>query len=319
MAYSTKSEESCAMVPIERVECMPPEIFQQRYLSGSGTPVVVTDALKTWPARAKWNFDFFKSRYGSERVVPSIWPGNKYLKVIQFGDYIDSLDDPYRPTPGFWIDLATKLPCEAPSQPPGTPLYLTGWKGFNVHPELLEDVQLSPKFVDDWIPLLPAPFRKVLEETTKYLSGGFLIGPAGSIATLHFDILHTHAYLAQIAGRKKCVLFSPEDSEYLYGGKVDPTRPDFERFPLLRRATRYECILEPGELLFMPSDWWHHVEALEKSITVGYNFFNRVNFGAYIGAILQDLPTILSGLEKYPDEKALLGINWTSKGFDFPA
>jgi hypothetical protein len=69
----------------------------------------------------------------------------------------------------------------------------------------------------------------------------------------------------------------------------------------------------------MPSDWWHHVEALEKSITVGYNFFNRVNFGAYIQAILQDLPTILKGLEKYPDEKALLGINWTSKGFDFPA
>jgi hypothetical protein len=319
MDYLTNSEQSCATVSIERVECMPPEIFQQRFLSGSGKPVIVTDALNTWPARSKWNFDFFKSRYGSERVVPAIWPGNKYLKVIQFSDYIDSLDDPHRSTPGFWIDLATKLPCEAPPHPPGTPLYLTGWRAFNLHPELLEDVELSPRFVEDWIPLLPAPFRKVSEETTKYVSGGFLIGPAGSVAKLHYDFLHTHSYLAQIAGRKKCILFSPEDSEYLYGGNVDPARPDFEKFPLLRRATGYECILEPGELLFIPSDWWHHVVAIEKSITVSYNFFNRVNFGAYIRAILQDLPTILKGLEKYPNEKALLGINWTSRGFDFPA
>jgi Cupin-like domain len=318
MAYSTNSEESCAAVPIERVECMAPEIFQQRYLSGSGKPVIVTDALNTWPARSKWSFDFFKSRYGSDRVVPSIWPGDKYLKVIQLSDYIDSLDDPYRPTPGFWIDLVTKLPCEALPNPPRTPLYLTGWRAFNLHPELLEDVELGPKFVDDWIPLLPAPFRKVMEETTKYISGGFLIGPAGSVAMLHYDFLHTHAYLAQIAGRKKFVLFSPEDSEFLYGGKVDPIRPDFKKYPLLRRASAYEGILEPGELLFLPSDWWHHVVALEKSITVGYNFFNRVNFGAYMQAILQDLPNILNGLEKYPNEKALLGISWTSKGFSFP-
>jgi cupin-like protein len=319
MAHPTNSDETCATVPIERVECMSPEIFQQRYLSGRGKPVIVTGALNAWPAHAKWNFDFFKSRYGSERVVPAIWPGDKYLKVIQFSDYIDSLDDPHRPTPGFWIDLATKLPCEVPPTPPGTPLYLTGWRAFNLHPELLDDVELSPKFADDWFPLLPAAFRKILEETTKYLSGGFLIGPAGSVATLHADILHTHAYLAQIAGRKKCVLFSPEDSEYLYGGKADPTQPDFEKFPLLRRATPYECILVPGELLFIPSDWWHHVVALEKSITVSYNFFNRANFGAYIQAILQDLPVILKGLEKYPTEKALLGIDWTSKDFDYPA
>jgi hypothetical protein len=315
----TESTERCSKIAIERTELVSPELFQERYLSGRGKPVIIADGLNTWRARSKWNFDFFKSRYGSERVVPVIWPGDKYLKVIRLGDYIDSLDGPTRPTPGFWIDLATKLPCDAPPEAPETPLYLTGWKAFNLHPELLEDVELSPKFTEDWLPLLPVAFRKVLEETTKYVSGGFLIGPAGSVATLHSDILHTHAYLAQIVGRKRCILFSPDDSGSLYGGKVDPARPDFEQFPLFRRATAFECILEPGELLFMPSDWWHHVETIEKSITVSYNFFNRANFGAYIQAILQDLPTILNGLEKHPDAKELLGINWMSKGFDAPA
>jgi hypothetical protein len=314
----SKTIESCRKISIERAECPTSEIFRERYLSGSGMPVVLTDALNTWKARSKWSFDFFKSHYGSDRVVPSIWPGDKYLKVISFADYIDSLDDPTRPSSGFWIDLATKLPCAEPQCPPETPLYLTGWRAFNLHPELLDDVELSPKFTEDWLPLLPPAFARVLEENTKYLSGGFLIGPAGSIATLHSDILHTHAYLAQIVGRKRCVLFSPDDSGYLYGGKVDPDQPDFKRFPLYRHATAFECILEPGELLFMPSDWWHHVIALEKSITVSYNFFNRVNFGGYMKALFQDLPTILSELEKYPDAKAALGIQWESKGFDLP-
>jgi hypothetical protein len=314
----TETIECCRRVAIERANGLTPAVFHERYLSGSGKPVILTDVLNSWKARTKWTFDFFKSHYGSEQVVPSIWPGDKYLKVIPFADYIDSLDNPNGRTPGFWIDLATKLPCEAPQESPDTPLYLTGWRAFNLHPELLEDVDLSPKFTDDWLPLLPPAFRKVLEENTKYLSGGFLIGPAGSIATLHADILHTHAYLAQIVGKKKCVLFSPDDSDYLYDGKVDPDRPNLEESPLFRRATAYECILEPGELLFMPSNWWHHVIALEKSITVSYNFFNRVNFGAYIQALLQDLPNILTELEKYPDSKAALGIHWVSKGFNSP-
>ncbi len=310
--------EFCQKVSIERAAGLTREVFHDRYLSGSGRPIILTDALNTWNACSKWTFDFFKSRYGSERVVPSIWPGNKYLKVMSFGDYIDSLDDPNGPSPGFWIDLTTKLPCADPKDQPDTPLYLTGWRAFNLHPELLDDVELSPRFAEDWLPLLPPAFRKVLEENTKYLSGGFLIGPAGSVATLHPDILHTHAYLAQIAGKKRCVLFSPEDSDFLYGGKVDPDRPDPENFPLFRHATAFECILGPGELLFMPSDWWHHVVALEKSITVSYNFFNRVNFGAYVKALLQDLPNILNMLEKFPDAKAALGIHWASKGFDHP-
>ena len=71
------------------------------------------------------------------------------------------------------------------------------------------------------------------------------------------------------------MLFSPEDSAALYDGEVNPDAPDFEKFPLFRNATPYECTIGLGELLFMPAQWWHHVVGLEKSITVNYNFFNR--------------------------------------------
>lgn len=259
----------------------------------------------------------FKSRYGSENIVASVWSNDNFRKIIKFRDYIDYLDAPSEKSQGFWIDSVTKFPVEEPPELAGKPLYLTSWRGFIIHRELLDDVKLSPSFVEDWFPLLPQGFRDALDNATRYYSAGILIGPPGSQAILHQDYLHSHAYLAQIRGRKRCLLFSPEDSTNLYEGKVDPDHPDMAKFPLFRNATAFECLLEPGELLFIPFTWWHHVVAVEKSITVNYNFFNRVNFRAYWTELLQQLPAFVDGLEKSPTAKESLGIAWVSKGFEF--
>jgi hypothetical protein len=306
----------CKTVPIERAHDLDPETFYQRYLTGAGQPVVVTDALKSWNALIKWDFEMFKTAYGSESVVVSVWSNEKYRKVVKLKDYIDYLAAPAERAPGFWIDSVTKFPCNEPAELAGQPLYLTSWRAYKLHPELLDDVILSPACIDDWFPLLPRAFRHALDNATRYFSAGLLIGPAGSQATLHRDYLHSHACLALIRGRKKCTLFSPNDSDALYAGDIDLDQPDLEKFPLLRRATAFECVLEPGEMLFIPCGWWHHVVALEKSITVNYNFFNRVNFRAYLMELLQQLPAFVEGIEKTPDAKAALGINWVSKGFE---
>jgi hypothetical protein len=302
---------------IERAQGLIPEVFYQRYLSGHGKPVILTDAIRSWPALSRWSFDLFKARYGSDNVAPKIFTGKKRLKPMTLGDYLDYLDAPEVMPAGLWLDDKTLFPC-TPPESPTPPLYLA-WNVFGRHPELLEDIELSPKFVEDWLPSLPAVLRKILDERTVYFAAGLMIGPKNSQTKLHYDFLDTHAYLAQIIGRKKCVLFSPEDSGALYDGKVYLDAPDLEKFPLFRQATRYECILEPGELLFIPYRWWHHVVGLEKSITVNYNFFNRVNFGGYLTQLLRDLPGVVGALEQSPDALAALGIQWTSRGFDFPA
>ncbi len=310
--------EYCQRVSIERAHGLNPELFYERYLSGAGKPAILTDALTSWSALTKWDFEMFKSRYASENVVVSLWSDEKHRKVVKLGDYLDYLDSPGGRLPGFWIDAITKFPSEEPPELVGKPLYLTSWRALQHHPELLKDVELSPRCIEDWFPLLPKAFRDALDHATRYYSAGLLIGPAGSQAILHRDYLHSHAYLAQIRGRKKCTLFSPDDSRALYDGEVDLDRPDLERFPLFRHATAFECILEPGEMLFIPSEWWHHVVAIEKSITVNYNFFNRANFRAYLTDLLQQLPSIVEGIEKSPDAKAALDIHWVSKGFELP-
>jgi len=83
-----------------------------------------------------------------------------------------------------------------------------------------------------------------------------------------------HNLACVIAGRRRFVLFPPEQVVNLYVGPlevppplslVDPESPDFERFPRFREALDAASVawLEPGDCLFMPKYWWHHVTSLE--------------------------------------------------------
>jgi len=304
--------------PIERTSGLTPETFHQHFLTGIGKPVILTDAMNSWPALTRWSFELFKTRYGSDSVAPSTWlgpNGTKFLKLMRMSDFIDYLDSPDGPAPGLWVDRETLQPSRGPEEGSEHPLYLA-WNVFVRHPELLDDVELSPRFMEDLVPLLPEAFRKILDGATKYFVAGVMIGPRNSQIGLHYDFLESHAYLAQIIGKKRCVLFSPADSAALYEGKVNVDAPDFEKFPLLQNAIAYECTLEPGELLFIPFRWWHHAVGLEKSITLNYNFFNRVNMAGYITHLLRDLPALVEGIAQLPAERAALGIKWTCRGFD---
>ena len=53
----------------------------------------------------------------------------------------------------------------------------------------------------------------------------------------------------------------------LYGSPFDPEHPDFERFPLARQAALVECIVNPGDMLYVPAGWYHQVRALTFSLS----------------------------------------------------
>jgi len=99
----------------------------------------------------------------------------------------------------------------------------------------------------------------------------------------HYDVPDNLACVA--AGRRRFTLFPPEQLKNLYVGPLDFTpagqsvslvdfaRPDFARFPLFAEALRHaqSAELEPGDALFIPSMWWHHVEGLEPfNILINY-------------------------------------------------
>lgn len=100
------------------------------------------------------------------------------------------------------------------------------------------------------------------------------IGNQSKIAA-HFDFPNNLACC--IAGRRKFTLFPPEQLANLYigpmefapGGQeislVDFENPNFAQHPKFEQALAAAQVaeLEPGDVLFLPSMWWHHVEALD--------------------------------------------------------
>lgn len=80
-------------------------------------------------------------------------------------------------------------------------------------------------------------------------------------------------FLVQVTGRKKVVLFAPSDALnlYLVGDKSsvqDIDNPDLSLYPLFSNAVRYDCELNPGDVLFIPSLWFHNVVSLDFSVAV---------------------------------------------------
>jgi len=178
------------------------------------------------------------------------------------------------------------------------PFYCMSYKPFAEHPELRDDFHVPP-FVADWWPLLSDSFTHA---HFPHVQGWVLISPKGAVSRIHQDYNHTITWLAQIRGAKACYLFAPEDSEAVYHGAIDPVRPDPAVHPLLGEATCQHCVLNPGDMLFLPPDWWHHVVTLENSVTVSYNFVNHTNFGLYIRRALGPrLPDFLASISARPD------------------
>jgi hypothetical protein len=304
-------------IQIERKRKVLPEDIAREHLWGVGKPVIITDATENWPARSKWTFEFFKNVYGSD--IATAWLGMSNTgKLTTLSAYINSLDAAWGELPGIWTgkDIGEDgRPPKAALGRASSPFYLYGWCAFRQHPELYDDIAPAPYFVHDLVSALSPTLRDVFESTSKKEYTAVFIGPEGSLSALHRDYWSTHAYLAQIQGRKRAILFSPKDSDFLYDGKVDPEQPDFERFPLFDYATAYDCIIEPGDTLLIPANWLHHVRGLEKSITVSRNFFNDSNLTQHIIHMLRNLPALAEGIDRSPNWRDELRIKWRLSDF----
>jgi hypothetical protein len=106
-------------------------------------------------------------------------------------------------------------------------------------------------------------------------------GGQGASTPLHHDEDFSSSFLCQLFGRKRVILFPYEQTSKLYrapfsvASPVDPTRPDFHRYPKLKEATAFEAVLEPGDTLHIPGGWWHYVQYIEPGYSLGNRFYVR--------------------------------------------
>jgi hypothetical protein len=221
-------------------------------------PVILTDVIQHWKAIRTWSPQMFKDMFGAREV---------------------SIDGRTYTVAGL-IDLVVNSSSDRPAP------YLRNCPIDEWAPELLDDIMPLPGCTKpNWFESRLFPSRRSFTYLELYIGGR-----GASFPVLHYDSLHTHAFLMQVFGRKRFIVFSPDQSAYVYpgtrGGKSnsqvnDVEHVDLERFPLFAKTTPTEFVLEPGETLFVPAGWWHTTRMLTPSITISANTANTANWKAF--------------------------------------
>jgi hypothetical protein len=144
---------------------------------------------------------------------------------------------------------------------------------------------------------------------------GPLLWLGGRVRTqIHHDRDHNLACV--IAGRRRFVLFPPEQVANLYIGPienppplsiVDLEAPDFARFPLFERAlaSAQTAELGPGDALLMPRHWWHHVTSRDP-----YNAMVNYWWGTHAPGLENPYDCFLTALLAIKDLPAPERIYW---------
>ncbi|PVD29564.1 hypothetical protein C0Q70_08818 [Pomacea canaliculata] len=236
-------------------------------------PVIITDVVNTWPA-SKWTTEFFNLTYGNENVATSIVEG-----TTSEGFSV--------PLHGFikYINYAT----------PTSWMYVMDEVFIVSRPELHKQILPSIYTEEDFFKLFPKEIRP--------WDCMLLWGSAYSQSPLHIDPYNWTGTNAVIKGTKKWKLFPPGQDHllyvipeamcgfplecYKYNSPINTFAPDQTQYPLYNLATYIEVEQKAGEMLIIPTGWFHQVYNTEETLAISNQVMNRNNYRYVLKEILK--------------------------------
>jgi hypothetical protein len=235
---------SLNLTEIDRLKTISKEDFYAQYVRKQ-KPVVIEKLTQDWPAYKKWDFEYIK-RVAGEQIVPLYDD-----RPVSHKDKFNAAHAKMKMSE--YIDLLT-------SKPTNYRIFL-----YNLVRE---------------VPFLKNDFRwpdlglKLVKQLPMLFFGG-----VNSKVFIHYDIDYSNILHFHFQGKKRCVLFAPDQTQYLYKvphslisrEDIDYDAPDFSKFPALEKAKGYVTTLNHGEMLYMPEGYWHYM----KYLTPGFSMSLR--------------------------------------------
>ncbi len=245
--------------------------FAEGYLYPN-KPVVMSGVLDQWNALRRWTPEFFKAEFGSMKFS---------INDTEYGQ------EGYGKTAGIEFTMAEFIDQVLASTEEKPAPYFRRRSVCSMFPSLEDDIEPLPKYLQpNWL-----GDKYMVKHVAEVLNRGadfymYIGGKGGSFPVLHYDGAGTHAFLMQIYGRKQYILYSPDQEPFLYASPTklnlslinSVEKPDLTKYPLFAKATPTVLVLEPGQVLFIPSHWWHTAKMLTPSITISTNLLNQSNW-----------------------------------------
>ncbi|CAL68506.1 cupin-like domain-containing protein [Christiangramia forsetii] len=240
--------EKMKLQQIPRVKRISKADFIRDYVQPQ-KPVVIERLIDDWPAYEKWNLEYIKEVAGDKTVplydnrpISSKYKFNEAHAKMKMSEYIDLL----KAGPTNYRIFLYHLMKEVPS------------------------LQKDFKFPDVGL--------RFLKQLPMLFFGG-----ENSKVFMHYDIDYANILHFHFHGKKQCILFPPTQSKYLYKvphaliarEDINFNDPDFDQFPVLKKAEGYITELNHGETLYMPEGYWHHMTYLTAGFSMSLRATSR--------------------------------------------
>lgn len=277
----------------ELQEAPQPLAFHRNWVA-QNRPVIVRGGVSHWPAVHRWSPAYLASCLASTPVTVAVTPtgladspqGDTFLmpeeRSMYMGDFLKIMDQPDSANGVFYIQKQNS--------------------------NLTEEFGAIMGDIEPDISWATAAFDKKPDAVN------FWMGDSRAVTSMHKDP-YENIYCV-VRGHKDITLQPPTDLPWLpyreYSPAVyredretgawreeavpgppvpwiavDPLKPDLQLYPLYRHSTVIRCRLEAGDVLYLPSYWFHHLSQSQGCIAVNYwydmefdikyNYFNLLS------------------------------------------
>ncbi|MDT0295274.1 cupin-like domain-containing protein [Mesonia ostreae] len=231
---------------IKTVDIIEAKDFKESYVKPL-IPLVIKELSKDWPAREKWSLDYFAQEVG-EVEVPL-----------------------YNSEPAKGKELSRK-PAARMLMKNYVELLKNGPTDLRIF--FFNMLQKAPQLMGDFkYPNLGIKFFKKLPV--------LFFGGAGSRVLLHYDMDFANNLHFNFVGEKEVILFPHDQKTFLYHvphsivamESIEFDDPDYDKFPALKYAKGFKVLLQPGDMLYIPSGYWHYIRYKTPSVSLTLRSF----------------------------------------------
>lgn len=243
-------------------------------------PCIIRDALQHWAALQLWDCDYLRQKVGQQEVTVAVTP-NGLADAVNGDRFV--MPEERRMTMSEVLDIIQGKA----QKPKGAGVYYVQKQCSNLLqelPELTSDLETHVSWMSTALGKLPDAVN-------------FWLGEESAVTSMHKD--HYENLYCVISGEKHFLLLPPTDRPFIPYGlyppavyhqkdngefeiidqeraekvpwiPVDALDPDLTRFPSFGSVRPVRCTVRAGEMLYLPSLWFHHVTQSHGAIAVNF-------------------------------------------------
>ncbi|XP_057330276.1 bifunctional peptidase and (3S)-lysyl hydroxylase Jmjd7 [Microplitis mediator] len=281
--------EEIATINVEHIAINPLKFYRD-YVSRN-VPVLVKNGVSKWPAINKWNANYFRKLLSDKLVTVAVTPNGyadavmsdnnkKYFMLpeereMKMSSFLDKLDNP--------ID---------------DEIYYIQQQNSNFENyfyELWQDIDnlvwandvfgKNPDAINFWMGdkrAVTSMHKDPYENIYCVVNGEkiFILHPPTDLPWIPYDKYPSAVYKKQsnnkwdiIANEKinlSTCLDNIDNENLIPWISIDPLNPNYEKYPEYKNATTIKVKVEAGDLLYLPSLWFHHVQQSHECIAINF-------------------------------------------------